>query len=89
MAELKPCPFCGGKAQIARESDPDGGGTFYTVKCHRCGAETAPRFASHGNDCPQFYAEVREQWDRRVTAGVGVPRHQTFSQDTPMGSSEG
>jgi hypothetical protein len=81
MAELKPCPFCGGHARVARESDADHMGNFYTVKCDKCCAETAPRFASYGCDDPQFYAEVRELWDRRATVGVVVPDGTTFCKD--------
>ena len=32
-AELKPCPFCGGKAEIK-------GSAFCWVQCKSCGAET-------------------------------------------------
>lgn len=33
--ELLPCPFCGGKAHIERESDVDGGGQYFTVDCSK------------------------------------------------------
>ena len=36
-AELKPCPFCGGKAAVV-ESSPVY--LAYRVRCKRCGAET-------------------------------------------------
>lgn len=64
--KLKACPFCGGGAFVSHETDNDGFGVFYSVKCRQCLAETAPRFASRGNDCQQFYAEVRELWNTRA-----------------------
>ena len=42
MAELKPCPFCGGEAEIT-EFDPfngyQGSMNMYSVHCKKCGAE--------------------------------------------------
>ena len=37
MSELKPCPFCGGKAFI--EHDHEGIGASY-VRCKKCGLES-------------------------------------------------
>lgn len=65
MSNLKPCPFCGGEARISTEWDTDGFGSFHSVKCGKCGAESAKHFASSGNDCPQHYAEVRSDWNQR------------------------
>ncbi|CAL9962338.1 Lar-like restriction alleviation protein [Vibrio phage D85] len=65
MSNLKPCPFCNGEARISTEWDTDGFGNFHSVKCGKCGAESKPHFASSGNDCPQHYAEVREDWNQR------------------------
>lgn len=61
--KLKPCPFCGGKADIKRELDVDLGGTFYSVQCRSCRASSGDKYASE--DCPQLYEEVREKWDTR------------------------
>lgn len=33
MAELKKCPFCGGKAEIRRDSETE---TFFVVICTNC-----------------------------------------------------
>lgn len=65
-SELKPCPFCGGAAHIAREYDPDGFGKFYFVKCSKCRAQSGLKYASNGNDCPIFYSEVRSEWNQRT-----------------------
>jgi Lar family restriction alleviation protein len=66
-AELKPCPFCGGHASIARQDDADGFGLFLNVACRTCRASTAQQYASNGNDCPQTYAEVRAAWNGRAS----------------------
>lgn len=66
MSKLKPCPFCGGEARISTEYDMDGFGTFHQVKCTQCGASSRQHFCSHGNEDPQYYSEVREDWQERV-----------------------
>jgi len=72
--ELKPCPFCdGGKPFISYEADSDGMGEFVSVKCGSCGAQSRQHFASNGNTCPQFFAEVREAWNRRTTQSAPIP----------------
>jgi len=47
--ELKPCPFCGGKAVMY-------GQVFYYIVCKSCGVET------HGSHSEQSAAEA---WNRR------------------------
>ena len=51
MAELKPCPFCGGKAVLY-------GKVFYYIVCKSCLAETK------GNYSKQTAIET---WNRRYT----------------------
>ncbi|AUR95339.1 protein of unknown function DUF551 [Vibrio phage 1.205.O._10N.222.51.A7] len=72
MSNLKPCPFCNGEARISTEWDTDGFGNFHSVKCGKCGAESKQHFASSGNDCPQHYAEVREDWNQRASGWISV-----------------
>lgn len=46
MTELKPCPFCGGEANIVKRKFKSGfypsGGTYY-VHCKNCFITTQPR----------------------------------------------
>ena len=62
MAELKPCPFCGGKAHLDREE----------IFCH-CGAKMPIDLYSIGivaeNRFPTYQeakAEMIEAWNRRA-----------------------
>ena len=43
MAELKPCPFCGGRAEMQEDDGCVGHGendTLYYVECCTCGGRT-------------------------------------------------
>ena len=69
MPELKPCPFCGGKAQIVF----DGKDATWFIRCEDCYAKSEGW--SNGNASPEdlFFAieEAVEAavnaWNRRVT----------------------
>jgi Lar family restriction alleviation protein len=50
VTELKPCPFCGGDAEIC-------GDEYFWVTCTSCGVETN---GSHDEE------EAVERWNRRV-----------------------
>lgn len=67
MTELKPCPFCGGKAKILKMTF---GGVSYQVICGSCSANLDQRFA--------YEDEAIEAWNRRATA-VWTP----VSEDKP------
>lgn len=40
MSELKPCPFCGGEAEIRHQTDPDA--VVYFARCNLCGTKSIP-----------------------------------------------
>ena len=63
MNELKPCPFCGGKALLSH--DHTGLGTSY-VRCEKCGLESIRFYKSfdHASD-----DEAAEFWNRRADDG--------------------
>lgn len=54
--ELKPCPFCGGEAQIGVAHFP--AGDRYRVFCTECGATTWPRIIAPKN--------AEKAWNRRT-----------------------
>ena len=56
MNELKPCPFCGGKADF-EEIERYYGDISWTVMCTQCGA----RIGVHSVD----KNDVAEEWNRR------------------------
>lgn len=72
MADLKPCPFCGGKAafvpravNLALQKDPTDPKFGVSVICGRCGSES-PNMVDE--------AHAAAKWNAR-TDGVGeVPR---------------
>lgn len=57
--ELKPCPFCGGKAKL--ESNDYGGKPLWTVRCRWAGGGVY--VATIDADTPQKAAEL---WNRRA-----------------------
>ena len=61
MAELKPCPFCGGKVLIMEEW-ADAEHSFYTFACKLCNMFTTQ------NECVTE-VEAIEAWNRRVSDG--------------------
>lgn len=63
---LKPCPFCDGNAHISKRWDSDGDHTWVYVYCEKCRVETCGKWYTGNNDCPNFYAEVRDQWNIRI-----------------------
>lgn len=64
MADLKPCPFCGGKAQL----DHNQGGilTRSYVRCNSCGCKTW-EFTISTEESSDM--EAIEAWNRRVGDG--------------------
>ena len=77
MDELKPCPFCGGKAKVDKVSPPfmlkKLHGLYFSAGCSQCGACTS-LFRTHKSGSPlmnEWYDEEAKQkaieaWNRRV-----------------------
>ena len=59
MNELKPCPFCGGKAITERWAS---GGIMYMVTCGNPDCDVP----AEGYPSGRNLIAVREQWNRRV-----------------------
>jgi hypothetical protein len=56
MADLKPCPFCGARADFAA------GLGWFSVECSGCGVET---------DAYTVISDAQAVWNRRATLSAG------------------
>lgn len=67
-SQLKPCPFCGGKAVIINETEYAGGCHYETVcvKCVDCGASTCRKVSDGYYELYCSDEEIAEMWNRRV-----------------------
>jgi len=73
-SELKPCPFCGSKGLVKRTPCFDGFGTFVAIACSQCGASAREVYFSSGNDCPDTYVTVRQNWNTRSDTAASAIR---------------
>ena len=62
--ELKPCPFCGGGAEMRQFANPK---NFYCVVCNKCGCGTDGHRVNcyKGTDAENKKANA-EVWNKRV-----------------------
>ena len=72
MAELKPCPFCGGKAECYRTVVKSNG--YYSdavaVRCTVCGARNGyVLFDARTHPNGEEYEEAERAWNRRCEDG--------------------
>ena len=65
MAELKPCPFCGGKPSIISFKHTYSTFFVYQVMCFSC--HTQPKFFGRGTT----KGKAIEAWNRRAGDGNG------------------
>ena len=63
MIELKPCPFCEGKASIREAMDEDYEPYFF-AECGACGVETDGYYSYPGR--PSGAELAAEAWNRRA-----------------------
>ena len=71
MNELKPCPFCGGEAELIKEHECWGHGMFntsYFVRCKKCGSE-GKSGSGYDKEAEQCLIEGIENWNRRADNG--------------------
>lgn len=71
--ELKPCPFCGGKAEarISPNSRSEEGASFYEVRCKKCGVHvTGKSFnfwtVEYNAEKPQDLLSAINRWNKRA-----------------------
>jgi Lar family restriction alleviation protein len=64
--KLKPCPFCGGKAELKKSKLPDDiafDGYLYCVVC-QCGYKVAMRDSAATRESEEYIIDF---WNRRAT----------------------
>lgn len=67
MAELKPCPFCGGEAvSLIRKQK---GKKQVSIKCRQCNARSGVIVLDVWEDAKPAVDEVAGYWNRRVSNG--------------------
>lgn len=70
MENLKPCPFCGGKAEVRERSDTDKGYIIY-VGCsdYTCFCRITKNlwFDYNKSDIQYIIDRAIEEWNRRIT----------------------
>lgn len=74
MIDIKPCPFCGGKADIKKASfsRSEEGYSVYEVYCTQCGAKIfgdAFNFyqVKYDSENPQDKISAIKKWNRRIS----------------------
>ena len=66
MNELKPCPVCGGKAEIKRECDYGDPPHWYAI-CTKCGISGCfIGLYIHGENDEECINECVKKWNRRA-----------------------
>ena len=66
VGELKPCPFCGGKAELSLVGNDYMGCKKAEVKCTKCFVKRTQRFLAKKFDYDFIAKSVREHWNNRV-----------------------
>ena len=61
MNKLKPCPFCGGNADIEDISEPEDMNAIWMIVCKKCGGSAS--FGMGGRDATKD--EAISTWNRR------------------------
>lgn len=65
MNELKPCPFCGGKAEIRKGNNYGDPPHFYVV-CTQCGIRGCTTCLLYDGDEKECLKKCEEKWNRRA-----------------------
>ena len=88
MDNLKPCPFCGGKAKFVINSHVNSDTTqWHKVMCEDvfgCGAELGDALSGYSPDYEEQVKALKKKWNRRVNAVKVRPVKKGEWQKTPQ-----
>ena len=69
MEELKPCPFCGGEAEICSAFENKFLGKYWYVRCKTCYSRGSDIYESGKELEPnQEYEAIKGAWDKAIKA---------------------
>lgn len=78
MNDLKPCPFCGGKAEICSGFENKFLGKYWYVRCISCYSRGSGIFESMKELQPnQEYEAIKRVWDKAIKAWNGRAKDDT------------
>lgn len=63
--EIKPCPFCGGKAEYHEEYGAIRGSVDFFIECSECGARPFLTSDASGENYIDLIESVFQTWNRR------------------------
>ena len=66
MTELKPCPFCGGKAKYIERGNEDIGLKETVIHCTVCNTRQAHKWLRYQYDFELVRTKTIEAWNRRA-----------------------
>ena len=64
--ELKPCPFCGGKAQYIERGNQHVGISQTEIKCRRCNTKQTHKWIRLKYDFDYVRKTTVDGWNRRI-----------------------
>lgn len=74
MSELKPCPFCGGKAKLIISDEENADTTqWHRIMCEDvfgCGASMSTTISGWSLNYEERVIEFIDRWNRRANNGV-------------------
>lgn len=66
MIELKPCPFCGGEAELIESGNDYIGYNKTEIKCRSCSAKQTHRWIKFKYDYEFVHTKTIEAWNKRA-----------------------
>lgn len=70
MADLLPCPFCGGKAEYENDTGSDDEGFWEWYQCERCGAKAGDIAAWNRRDVRAAARLLIAKWNADNMSGL-------------------